>query len=148
MFDLVDMQVPQTDSVVVGPNGVGRVWDPNEEGDEDDEEEKLIARKTMIARSMGAVELDAAVEQRWKDWGQVVGEELGETRALLRLGSMGGWEQVEDESAEAAGGGSGGGGGGTVVVEDKESKEVDSVGLSFFAGFLWFPSKKRHLKER
>lgn len=117
------MQVPETDSVVVGPNGVGRVWDPNEEGDEDDEEEKLIARKTMIARSMGAVELDEAVEQRWKDWGQVVGEELGETRALLRLGSMGGWEQVEDESAEAGGAG----GGSTAVVEDKESKEVDSA---------------------
>jgi hypothetical protein len=36
---------------------------------------------------------------------------------------MGGWEQVEDESAEAGGAG----GGSTAVVEDKESKEVDSA---------------------
>lgn len=100
---LLSEMVPESDEIIVGTNGVGRVWDPNEEDDEQDKEERMIAKKTMIARSIGAVEHETSVAKRWEDWSQIVGEELGETKALLRLGSMGGWNMspnLEDENDE------------------------------------------------
>ena len=87
---LLETMSPETDVHIVGPDGVGRVWDPSEEEEDHDEEEKLTARRKMIARSIGAVEHETSVDKRWEEWGQR-GEDLGET-PLLRMATMGGWD--------------------------------------------------------
>ncbi len=80
---------PASDTKVVGPAGVGRVWDPSEDNDEDysdsdsdsDEErgrEKITAamraRRALIARSMGATEHEDHVALRWEAWVEEMGQ--------------------------------------------------------------------------
>ena len=90
---LLDNMSPETDVHIVGSDGVGRVWDPAEEDeDNNEEEERTAARRTMIARSIGAVEHETSVDRRWTDWGQRVGEELGDT-SLPSMLSIGGWDE-------------------------------------------------------
>jgi translation initiation factor eIF-2B subunit epsilon len=134
--ELADM-TPENDPKVVGPDGIGRVWDPSEDNDDNDSDddsdsdeergrEKITAamraRRALIARSMGATEHEEHVALRWEAWVEDMGQGGGGDGERRGLGvSMGGADgrmvmggnggRGDAEGAEFFRGSSNGGGG-------------------------------------
>ncbi len=142
---------PENDPEFVGPNGVGRRWDPAEEAnsdiDDDSDDEgyrrgsgKRRVRRAMVARSMGATEHARHVQRRWQAWGEDGGKVS--IYAGGAVGGDGGWDDYSDDDTAGTtsggrgtgsggggrGGGGGSGGGGAVGGPGGEAKAPGAAG--------------------